>query len=151
ALWGLGIVAGALPAIGPVIAGGALAAVAASAAGTAAAGGLIGALVGWGIPEEEAKYYHNEFERGRTIVTVKCGEDRWDQAHRILDQTNAFDYHRRETEHATNPTAAQRYNYEGETVERRTFDDANYDTDYEVSGQVDPVTGADRTARNRPR
>ncbi len=46
ALWGLGIVAGVLPAIGPVIAGGALAAIAASAAGTAAAGGLIGALVG---------------------------------------------------------------------------------------------------------
>ena len=69
ALWGLGIVAGALPAIGPVIAGGALAAVAASAAGAAAAGGLVGALVGWGIPEEEANYYHSEFESGRTIVT----------------------------------------------------------------------------------
>ncbi|NNJ24937.1 general stress protein [Alienimonas chondri] len=118
ALWGLGIVAGALPAVGPVIAGGALAAVAASAAGTAAAGGLIGALVGWGIPEEEANYYHSEFESGRTIVTVKCGTDRWEEAHRILDGTNAYDYHRRDTYFASNPTASERLTADGRTVTR---------------------------------
>jgi hypothetical protein len=48
--------AGVLPAIGPVIAGGLLAAVAASAAAGAAAGGIVGALIGLGIPEEEARY-----------------------------------------------------------------------------------------------
>lgn len=96
ALWGLGIVAGVLPAIGPVIAGGALAAIAASAAGTAAAGSLIGALIGMGIPEDEANYYHSEFEQGRTIVTVKCGAARCDEAKRILDTSNAYDFARRE-------------------------------------------------------
>ncbi|QDT14018.1 DUF2382 domain-containing protein [Alienimonas californiensis] len=134
ALWGLGIVAGALPAIGPVIAGGALAAVAASAAGTAAAGGLIGALVGWGIPEDEANYYHGEFEEGRTIVTVKCGKARWEEAHRILDNANAYDYHRRETEHATDATAAQRQSYDGKMVAREEVLDVDKHT--EVAGQA---------------
>ncbi|WP_164102080.1 general stress protein [Candidatus Laterigemmans baculatus] len=118
ALWGLGIVAGALPAIGPVIAGGALAAIAASAAGTAAAGGVIGALIGLGIPEHEAEYYHGELERGRTIVTVRATGDDAVRARRILDNANAYDYDRRETEHARDPMAAQRVDYEGKLVPR---------------------------------
>ncbi len=134
ALWGLGIVAGALPAIGPVIAGGALAAVAASAATAAAAGGLVGALVGYGIPEEEANYYHSEFESGRTIVTVKCGTARWEEAHRILDGANAYDYHRRETEHATNAAANERHSYDGKMVAREEVLDVDKHT--EVAGQA---------------
>ena len=128
ALWGLGIVAGALPAIGPVIAGGALAAVAASAAGAAAAGGVVGALIGLGIPEEEAEYYNREFESGRTIVTVKCGAARYEEAHQILDQSNAYDYHRRETEHATNAQATQRHDYEGKMVAREEVLDVDKHT-----------------------
>ena len=118
ALWGLGIVAGVLPAIGPVIAGGALAAIAASAAGTAAAGGLIGALVGLGIPEDEADYYQTEFESGRTIVTVKSGGTHFDRAHRILDRHNAYDHSRRETAFARDPNADKRMNAEGKMVAR---------------------------------
>ena len=118
ALWGLGIVAGVLPAIGPVIAGGALAAIAASAAGTAAAGGLIGALVGLGIPEEEANYYDEQFKSGRTIVTVKAGAHA-DKAHAILDDTNAYDYNRRDTAHAKDATAKQRQDVSGKMVARK--------------------------------
>ena len=40
--WAIGIAAGVLPAIGPIVAGGILASILASAAGTAVAGGLIG-------------------------------------------------------------------------------------------------------------
>lgn len=118
ALWGLGIVAGALPAIGPVIAGGALAAIVASAAGTAVAGGILGALVGLGIPEEEAKYYQSEFERGRTVVTVEASGDRYRKAVQIMDRYNAYDYDRRESEYAANPRASQRLNAEGKLVAR---------------------------------
>lgn len=71
ALWALGIAAGVLPAIGPVIAGGLLAAIAASAASGAAAGVVVGSLVGLGISDEEAAYYDEEFQRGRTIVVVQ--------------------------------------------------------------------------------
>jgi hypothetical protein len=44
-LWALGIAAGVLPALGPIIAGGWMASLLASAATGAAAGGLMGALV----------------------------------------------------------------------------------------------------------
>ena len=118
ALWGLGIAAGLLPAIGPVIAGGTLAAIAASAAGTAAAGGLVGALVGLGIPEEEADFYNQQFESGRTIVSVHCGKARYAEAHQILDGSNAYDYSRRETEFASNPQATQRQTADGKMVAR---------------------------------
>ena len=118
ALWGLGIVAGVLPAIGPVIAGGALAAIAASAAGTAIAGGLVGGLIGLGLPEEEADYYHREFESGRTIVTVRAGQD-WERAVRILDAANSYDYDRRESDFAANAAATERLDYNGNLVPRR--------------------------------
>ena len=60
-----GIVGGALgaaaalliPGIGPVLAG--------------AAGGIIGALMSIGIPEEEAQRYQRHFDVGRIIVTVR--------------------------------------------------------------------------------
>jgi len=73
ALWGLGIVSGLLPAIGPAIAGGTLAAILSSAAAGAAAVGLAGALIGMGIPKEDAEFYEGEFNEGRTIVTVNAG------------------------------------------------------------------------------
>src|SRR5690349_489108 len=72
ALWGLGILAGVLPAIGPAIAGGTLAAILSSAAAGAATAGVAGALIGLGIPEEEANYYDQEFRAGRTVVTVQA-------------------------------------------------------------------------------
>jgi hypothetical protein len=90
ALWALGIAAGLLPAIGPVVAGGILGSILLSAAGGAAVAGLAGALIGLGIPEEEAKYYESEFRGGRTIVTVRA-DDRYDEAVAILQQNDGFD------------------------------------------------------------
>lgn len=119
ALWGLGIVAGILPALGPVIAGGALAAIAASAAGTAAAGGLIGVLVGLGIPEDEAEYYEREFNNGRTVVTVEAGEEKYAQASKILDDSNSYDYDRRESDDASNAQSNQRDNFDRPMIARK--------------------------------
>jgi hypothetical protein len=45
----------------------------ASAATGAAATGLAGALIGLGIPDEDAEYYEEEFKRGLTIVSVDAG------------------------------------------------------------------------------
>jgi len=75
-----------------VIAGGTLAALLANAAGGAAIGTLAGSLMGAGIPEEEANYYHNEFEQGRIIVTVKA-DGRSDEATTILRKHGAYDMH----------------------------------------------------------
>lgn len=88
ALWGLGILAGVVPGIGPAIAGGTLAALLSSAAAGAAAAGVAGALVGLGIPDNDAKYYEGEYRSGRTIVTVHG--PRAAAARAILDQNGAL-------------------------------------------------------------
>ena len=90
ALWGLGILAGVLPAIGPAIAGGTLAALLSSAAVGAATAGVAGALIGLGIPEEEANYYESEFKAGRTLVTVDA-DARLQEAQSILVQAGGYD------------------------------------------------------------
>jgi outer membrane lipoprotein SlyB len=76
-----------LPAIGPVIAGGLLAAIAASAGVGAAAGAIVGSLVGLGVSDEEAAYYDEEFRKGRTIVVVQT-DDRADVAYQTLQPTS---------------------------------------------------------------
>ena len=87
--WALGIVAGFLPAIGPVVAGGIFASILASAAGGAAIAGIAGALIGLGIPEEDAHYYEGEFKSGRAIVTVQA-DGRYDEAWAILSRNGAY-------------------------------------------------------------
>src|SRR5688572_9522730 len=90
--WLVGIGALAIPGIGPVVAGGALATALGLAGGTAAAGagigavagGLVGALVGLGIPDDEAKYFESGFRSGRTLVTVNAGAGRATEAVDIL-------------------------------------------------------------------
>ena len=77
------LAAGLIPGIGPVIAAGILAATLGGAAAGAAAGGLLGALTGLGVPEEEARYYHGEFEQGRPVVTVRA-DGQYAEASEIL-------------------------------------------------------------------
>lgn len=112
ALWALGIAAGFLPVIGPVVAGGILVSVLASAAGGAAVAGLFGALVGLGIPEEEAKYYEAEFHSGHTIVTVNA-PGRSHEAWVILDSHGAYN---RETASAASAKGGEAVAVEGEQM-----------------------------------
>ena len=70
---GAGIMAGVIPVIGPVLALGTLGTILVNAAGGAVIVGMAGALIGWGIPEEDADYYENEVKAGRYLVTVECG------------------------------------------------------------------------------
>jgi len=90
ALVGAGILAGVIPVIGPVLALGTLGTVLANAAGGAALIGLAGALVGWGIPEEDAAFYENEVQAGRYLVTVETS-DRIDEARQVLHRNGGFD------------------------------------------------------------
>ncbi len=92
ALWALGIAAGVLPPIGPVVAGGLLGSVLASAAGGAAVVGVAGALVGLGVPEEEARYYEGEVHAGQTVVVVQPGR-RYDEARSVFLRHGAYDIH----------------------------------------------------------
>jgi len=90
ALVGAGIMAGVIPVIGPVLALGTLGTILVNAAGGAAIVGLTGALIGWGIPEEDAEYYENEVKAGRYLVTVEAG-DREAEARSILRGQGGFD------------------------------------------------------------
>ena len=90
-LVGLGVLAGVIPVIGPAIAAGTLATILTNAAGGAAIAGLSGALVGWGIPEEHAKYYDGELQAGRVVVTVHA-DDRCYRARSILEIHGGYDH-----------------------------------------------------------
>jgi hypothetical protein len=78
----VGLGALAIPGIGPVLAGGALATAFGLGGGTAvagagigaAAGGLVGALVGMGIPEADARRFEEGFRAGGVLVTVDGGD-----------------------------------------------------------------------------
>ncbi len=77
-----------IPGIGPVLAGGTVATIllntlAASAIG-AAAGGLVGALAGLGIPEEQAKIYNDRLSRGHYLLIVEGSVSEIEQAEKIL-------------------------------------------------------------------
>jgi hypothetical protein len=64
----------AIPGLGVVIAGPAAAAIAGAGAGSIG-GGLIGALVGWGIPEERIKHYESGIREGGIVMGVRPRSD----------------------------------------------------------------------------
>jgi len=88
-LIGLGVLAGVVPVIGPAIAAGTLGVILSNAAGGAAIAGLSGALIGWGMSNEDATYYEGEMKAGRYVVTVHA-DGRIDEAWRIMHQYGAF-------------------------------------------------------------
>ncbi|MEH2105715.1 histidine kinase [Nostoc sp.] len=85
-LVGLGTLA--IPGVGPVIAGGAVAtALATTLAGGAigaAAGSIVGALAGLGIPEHKARVYNERFQKGDYLVIIDGTEAEIHQAETIL-------------------------------------------------------------------
>jgi hypothetical protein len=90
-LVGLGILAGVVPVIGPAIAAGTLATILTNAAGGAAIAGLGGALIGWGVSEEDAKYYDGELQAGRIVVTVQA-ENHCDSARTIMENHGGYSH-----------------------------------------------------------
>ena len=74
-----------IPGVGPVIAGGLLVGAVEAALAGATGGGILGALIGMKIPEEEARHHHGAFHSGRTLVTVRA-EGRYDEALAILQR-----------------------------------------------------------------
>src|SRR5262245_42997298 len=88
--WLIGIGALAIPGVGPIIAAGPIAAALGGAALGAAGGGIIGALTGAGVPEDEARYYEDEFRRGGIVVTVQA-RGRYDEARRVMHEFGGKD------------------------------------------------------------
>lgn len=92
----VGLGALAIPGVGPVMLGGALAtALATTLSGSAigaAAGGLVGGLVGLGIPEDRAKVYGDRVSRGEYLVMVDGSDDDIHRAEAILSHRGIQDW-----------------------------------------------------------
>ncbi len=72
----LGISAIAIPGVGPVITAGSIAMGLVGGGLGALAGGMIGAMVDAGIPDEEAELYAEGVRRGGAVVMVQAADDR---------------------------------------------------------------------------
>jgi uncharacterized membrane protein len=105
-----GLASFAIPGIGPLIAAGPIASALAGAIGGAATGGLIGALTDLGVPEDEAKWYSENVEKGWTLVTIRTEDDAVaDRAAEVLRRRNAKDVDERGAKHQASekPTSMQ--------------------------------------------
>ncbi len=90
--WLAGIGALAIPGVGPFIAAGPIMAALGGAAVGTAAGGVVGALVGMGIPEFEAKRYDAKIREGNILISVHTedGKQR-DAAKEVFKRNHADD------------------------------------------------------------
>jgi len=90
--WLTGIGALTIPGLGPLIAAGPILAALAGAGALGTVGGIIGALVGLGIPEYEAKRYEGRIREGGVLLSVHCDSSDWvKRAKDTLEQTGAQD------------------------------------------------------------
>ena len=97
----VGMVAAAIPGIGPLLAIGPLAGAIGGLSVGAAAGGLIGLLRDQGISNEEAEFYAEGVKRGGSLVTVHdVTDERAKIARGILDDHRAIDTETLAEEHA---------------------------------------------------
>jgi hypothetical protein len=78
-----------IPPLGPILIGGMLATAAGFAGAGAAVGGLLGAMTGLGVSEDEARYYEQQFNEGKAIVTVKAG-DQADAVVKVIRKHGGF-------------------------------------------------------------
>ena len=95
--WLSGVGAVALPGLGPLIAAGPILATLSGAAAGAAVGGLTGALLGYAVPEFEARLYESKLRDGNYLISVHT-ESVVQQAHarEILADNGASDISQRE-------------------------------------------------------
>ncbi|MBW4564332.1 MAG: hypothetical protein KME32_24960 [Mojavia pulchra JT2-VF2] len=79
---GLGVLL--VPGFGPALAAESVLATLLGSGASAAAGGLIGALRGWFLPDEAAQLYNDRVEQGNYLVTVESTENEIHHAELVL-------------------------------------------------------------------
>ena len=90
--WLAGIGALAIPGVGPLVAAGPIMAALAGAGLGGTVGGVSGALIGFGIPEYEAKRYEGTVREGGILLSVHCDTDDWaERAEAVLKDSGAHD------------------------------------------------------------
>lgn len=94
---GVGIVASlialAIPGVGPIVAGGALATVLTGMGVGAAAGGLVGAFSKMGISHEEAQGYEDAIREGRVFMAVHVNDPMEQEVSQVMSRHGAKDVH----------------------------------------------------------
>jgi len=85
-------VALAIPGVGPLLAGGILATALGYGAAGVAVGGILGAMTGAGLSEEEAQFYERQFNEGRALITIRAGA-REAEAAAIIIRHGGYDIH----------------------------------------------------------
>jgi len=88
--WLVGVGALLIPGVGPIVAAGPLAVALGALVIGAATGGLVGALVGEGIPEENARWYEEAIRAGYVLITVRAG-DRATRAREVLRESGGVE------------------------------------------------------------
>jgi hypothetical protein len=64
----------------------------AGAGAAGVAGGIVGSLVGMGIPEYEAKRYEGRVKAGGILLSVHCDSSEWvSRAKKIIEETGGED------------------------------------------------------------
>lgn len=86
-----GILALAIPGVGPFIAAGPFSVALGGAALGAAAGGLVGVLQDRGVSEQEAAYYQEGILRGGVLISVDATGAAADRAREILEKHDPVD------------------------------------------------------------
>jgi hypothetical protein len=133
-----------VPGVGPAIAGGILIAILGGVVFGAAAGGILGALMNLGVPEEEARYYEGEFSSGRTIVMVKA-DGRQQEATTILHRNGGYNA---DSRFVQVPAQAPVYVPDGAGVTTMTAEnESNMQQPQQVQPQSAPVTNTNESSR----
>ena len=82
----------AIPGVGPFIAAGPIMAMLAGVGVGGAVGTIVGALIGMGMPEYEAKRYEGRIKSGGILLSVHCDSSEWvKKAKELLTNTGADD------------------------------------------------------------
>lgn len=90
-LVGAGMIA-ATPVLGPLVAVGPILATLVGAGVAGTVGGLAGGLIGFGVPEYEAKRYESFIKKGGILLSVHVDDSDWlAKAQRILETSGAHD------------------------------------------------------------
>lgn len=88
---GLGVLA--IPGVGPAAEVGIVLANTLLGSGIGAAGGsLVGALIGWGVPEDRAQYYSDRLEQGDYVLVLEGSSDDVRTAEAILNNRGIRDW-----------------------------------------------------------
>lgn len=90
--WLAGIGTLSIPGLGPFVAAGPILALLGGAGLGGALGGIAGALVGMGLPENEAKHFESVVQTGGLLLSVHAGQGDWmDKAKTIFKECGAHD------------------------------------------------------------